>query len=146
MNERIFTYVDGTEPDYESHNPARILAEAVRRHRHEGDLRTGDLFVTVPAVCKQVDLYYSWVRVVKVDILIDGAEYDLGATMGRYNAETDTFSLGNCFVPRSETIYVSWVRVIQPGKPWSPAIQFDTNLDDPREFYAILWGGEPWEM
>jgi hypothetical protein len=37
--------------------------------------------------------------------LTSGAIYNLGACHGKYNAQTDTFSLGNCFIARGETIY-----------------------------------------
>lgn len=35
--------------------------------------------------------------------LVHGKTYDLGATEGKYNASEDTFSMGSCFVHRSET-------------------------------------------
>lgn len=37
--------------------------------------------------------------------LIDGEYYWLGATIGRYNAEDQTFDLGNTFVHRGDTMY-----------------------------------------
>lgn len=35
----------------------------------------------------------------------DGKDFWLGATWGTYKVESDSFSLGNCFVNRSETTY-----------------------------------------
>ena len=38
-------------------------------------------------------------------ILVDGEEYWLGATMGKYNEKYDCFMFGNCFVHRYDTIF-----------------------------------------
>lgn len=40
-----------------------------------------------------------------VDELVDGKSYDLGAIHGVYCAKTDSFSFGNGYVPRINTIY-----------------------------------------
>ena len=48
-----------------------------------------------------------------VDQLRDGTRYWLGATFGRFNAKSDSFDLGNCSVPRSQTIYKNTVVVGQ---------------------------------
>jgi hypothetical protein len=44
--------------------------------------------------------------------LVDGHEYDLGATIGTYKAKYDTFSLGGCFVGRESTRFAGDRRLI----------------------------------
>ena len=39
------------------------------------------------------------------DGLIDGEKYWLGATWGIYDKASNTFIMGNCFVPKSKTIF-----------------------------------------
>ena len=39
------------------------------------------------------------------DGLIDGEEYWLGTCWGIYYKDTSTFTLGNCFVPKHQTIF-----------------------------------------
>ena len=51
----------------------------------------------------------DWERYVEkhriVDSLRDGTRYWLGATFGRFNAKSDSFDIGNCFIHRAQTIY-----------------------------------------
>jgi len=45
---------------------------------------------------------------VNENTLVNGKKYWLGACWGVYEVESDTFSLGNCFVYRYDTIFNDW--------------------------------------
>lgn len=54
-------------------------------------------------VTKTLNVPYSLCE--EGDMPLDGEYYWLGATIGRYDAEADTFDMGNTFVHRSATMY-----------------------------------------
>lgn len=61
-----------------------------------------------PVVIKKVsDSTYCASLINSAGTLVDGKEYDQGAVVATYNAKYDCFMLGNCFIPRSDTIYSS---------------------------------------
>ena len=53
--------------------------------------------------------------------LYDGKEYFLGACMGRYELESDSFSLGNCSVGRYDTCFADGRELPpEPGSTMGP--------------------------
>lgn len=45
-----------------------------------------------------------------VKVMEHGRVYDLGAVFATYNAQADTFSMGNTWVHRSDTLFAKWAR------------------------------------
>jgi hypothetical protein len=77
-------------------------------------------------------------------VLIDGRNYNLGASDGIYDAEHKSFDLGNCFVPKGKTRYADWddapvatqPRTQHTPGPWQTGEPYLKIMSDPKPWFV----------